>query len=70
MLSAFNALSLSPALAAMLLRPKPQNESTRTAWQVLRLVQSGILKKLENSYLKLSGAIIRKSLLGVAIFSQ
>ena len=36
--SAFNALSLSPALAALLL--KPRNESARACWRVLRPVQS------------------------------
>jgi HAE1 family hydrophobic/amphiphilic exporter-1 len=38
MLSAFNALSLSPALAAMLLKPK-EKAIARAARQILRLVQ-------------------------------
>ena len=36
-LSAFNALSLSPALAALLLKPKKREQ--RTAGEILRLVQ-------------------------------
>ena len=41
-LSAFNALSLSPALAALLLRPRERRRQARPAAAVLRLVQPGI----------------------------
>jgi len=38
MLSAFNALTLSPALAGLLLRPKPEEgnlQAPRTSWEIL-----------------------------------
>src|ERR1041385_9103004 len=41
--SAFNALSLSPALAAMLLRPRKKN--AWPGWQVLRSIQSCLCQR-------------------------
>jgi HAE1 family hydrophobic/amphiphilic exporter-1 len=57
-LSAFNALTLSPALAALLLRPKKESRGLLPkffAW-FNRLFGSG-----RETYLRLSGALIRKS---------
>src|ERR1700730_12830031 len=65
-LSAFNALTLSPALAALLLRPKRQS--------------SGLLRKFFNwfnrvfarateGYVRLSGGLIRKGALALAVLA-
>ena len=40
LISAFNALTLSPALAAMLLRPRKAR--TRTAWRLFRAALIGL----------------------------
>ena len=57
-LSAFNALTLSPALAALMLKPK--TESHGTARAVLRLVQPGFRTR-HRRYVAMSGALMRKS---------
>ena len=60
MLSAFNALSLSPALAAKLLRPKDKNSSRGP----LRKFYDWFNRTFEatrNRYIRISAAIIRKS---------
>ena len=65
LISAFNALTLSPALSAMLLRPRKQTRgparrasSTRsTAW----------LERTTHGYVSLSHGLIRKPLIGIAI---
>ena len=57
-LSAFNALSLSPALAALLLKPK--TGEPRIAATVLRLVQPAF-GRATDGYVRLSGALLRKS---------
>jgi hydrophobic/amphiphilic exporter-1 (mainly G- bacteria), HAE1 family len=61
-LSAFNALTLSPALAALLLRPKKESRGPLAkffAW-FNRMFGSGT-----EIYLRLSGAMIRKSVLAL-----
>ena len=61
-LSAFNALTLSPALAALLLRPKKESRGPLArffAW-FNRMFGSG-----RELYLRLSGALIRKSALAL-----
>ena len=61
-LSAFNALTLSPALAALLLRPKKESRGLLAkffAW-FNRVFGSGT-----ELYLRLSGALIRKSVLAL-----
>src|SRR6202161_1560597 len=57
-LSAFNALTLSPALAALLLRPKKESRG------LLRRFFDGfnrLFERTTNGYIRLSGALIRKS---------
>jgi HAE1 family hydrophobic/amphiphilic exporter-1 len=59
-LSAFNALSLSPALAAMLLKPKDKNHSRGP----LGKFYSGfnrLFDQARNGYMKVAGTLIRKS---------
>ena len=63
-LSAFNALSLSPALAALMLRPKKESRGPLArffAW-FNRIFGSGTAL-----YLRLSGALIRKSVLALVM---
>ena len=64
LISAFNALTLSPALSAMLLRPR----------QPLRGVVGGLFRgfnwgfdKLKNGYIDVSRGLIRKAVVGVLI---
>src|SRR5882757_7617356 len=65
-LSAFNALTLSPALAALLLRPKKDSRGPLAkffAW-FNRIFGSGT-----EIYLRLSGAMIRKSVLALVLLA-
>ncbi len=65
-LSAFNALTLSPALAALLLRPKKESRGPLAkffAW-FNRMFGSGT-----EIYLRLSGVVIRKSVLAVVVLA-
>src|SRR3981189_1652228 len=65
-LSAFNALTLSPALAALLLRPKKESRGPLAkffAW-FNRVFGSGT-----EFYLRVSGALIRKSALAVVVLA-
>jgi HAE1 family hydrophobic/amphiphilic exporter-1 len=65
-LSAFNALTLSPALAALLLRPKKESRGPLAkffAW-FNRMFGSGT-----EIYLRLSGAVIRKSVLALVVLA-
>ncbi len=65
-LSAFNALTLSPALAALLLRPKKESRGPLAkffAW-FNRVFGSGT-----EFYLRVSGALIRKSALAVLVLA-
>ena len=57
-LSAFNALSLSPALAALLL--KPRTESRGLLSQFFRWFNQAF-SRATNGYVRLSGALLRKS---------
>jgi HAE1 family hydrophobic/amphiphilic exporter-1 len=59
-LSAFNALSLSPALAALLLKPKTDNGGRGPLARFYRWFNSGFGRTRER-YLQLSAGIIRKS---------
>jgi hydrophobic/amphiphilic exporter-1 (mainly G- bacteria), HAE1 family len=59
-LSAFNALSLSPALAALLLKPKQEKESRGPLQRFYRWFNNGF-GRMRTSYLHLSAGIIRKS---------
>jgi HAE1 family hydrophobic/amphiphilic exporter-1 len=61
-LSAFNALTLSPALAALLLRPKKKSRGPLAkffAWF------NRVFGRATELYLRLSGALIRKSVLAL-----
>jgi HAE1 family hydrophobic/amphiphilic exporter-1 len=61
-LSAFNALTLSPALSALLLKPKKESRG------LLRRFFDGfnrLFGRATNGYLRWSGALIRKSAIAV-----
>src|ERR1700676_194127 len=63
-LSAFNALPLSPALSALLLRPKKESRG------LLRRFFDGfnrLFTRATNGYLRWSGALLRKSVIAFAI---
>src|SRR6267378_2646684 len=65
-LSAFNALTLSPALAALLLRPKKESRGPLArffAWF------NRIFGSATEIYLRLSGAMIRKSVLALMLLA-
>ena len=64
-LSAFNALSLSPALAALLLKPK---RKPRTAGEILSLVQPSF-GRATNGYVRVSGPADRKSGLALLLLA-
>jgi HAE1 family hydrophobic/amphiphilic exporter-1 len=64
MISAFNALSLSPALAAKLLRPKPKGEPRGPLGKFYRKFNQ-VFDKAANGYIKVAGRLIRKSLFTV-----
>src|SRR5205085_7003396 len=65
MLSAFNALSLSPALAALLLKPKRGKEGTESRGPLARFFGwfNRVFGRATNGYVHLSGLLIRKSAL-------
>ena len=63
-LSAFNALTLSPALAGLLLRPKKESHG------LLRRFFNGfnrVFDRATNGYVRWSGTLIRKAVLAVAL---
>jgi hydrophobic/amphiphilic exporter-1 (mainly G- bacteria), HAE1 family len=63
-LSAFNALTLSPALAALLLRPRQESKG------LLRRFFDGfnrVFERATNGYVRLSGALIRKAAVSLVI---
>jgi HAE1 family hydrophobic/amphiphilic exporter-1 len=64
MISAFNALTLSPALAAMLLRPR--KESRGLLGRFFGWFNRGF-EKATHGYINVSHGLIRKSFIGVAI---
>ena len=64
MLSAFNALSLSPALAAILLKPKEKNKSRGPLGKFYGWFNRGF-EKAQNGYVKIAGLLIRKSIFAV-----
>src|ERR1700758_3795284 len=65
LLSAFNALTLSPALSGLLLRPKTKSRSgflgKGFAWF------NRVFDRTTDSYVKWSGALLRKSVLAVGL---
>ena len=74
LISAFNALTLSPALAALLLKPKDTTRRARPAGALLRLVQP-LFGRTTETYVSTSGVLMHKSgltmlaLLGVAVLA-
>jgi hydrophobic/amphiphilic exporter-1 (mainly G- bacteria), HAE1 family len=66
MLSAFNALTLSPALSALLLRPKKE---TRGPFGKFFRVFNGYWEGSTNSFVRLSGDVIRKGALVLVLLA-
>jgi HAE1 family hydrophobic/amphiphilic exporter-1 len=64
MISAFNALTLSPALAAMLLKPRQQ--TTGALSRFFGLFNRGF-DTATHGYLRVSQALVRKAVVGVAL---
>ena len=65
-LSAFNALTLSPALGALLLRPRSAQPSRSPLARFFRLFNRGFAR-VQSGYVSVSGLLIRRALVGVAI---
>jgi multidrug efflux pump len=65
-LSAFNALTLSPALGAMLLRPRSNTTSRGPLARFFRVFNSGFTR-VQNGYVSFSGLLIRRVVLGIGI---
>jgi HAE1 family hydrophobic/amphiphilic exporter-1 len=66
LLSAFNALTLSPALAALLLRPKTES---RGLLQRVFNVFNRAFERATNGYVHWSGALLRKGVLTVGLLA-
>src|SRR6202042_1595432 len=66
-LSAFNALTLSPALASLLLRPK--TESRRSLPEKVFAGFNRVFARTTDGYVKWSGALLRKSVLAVGLLA-
>jgi hydrophobic/amphiphilic exporter-1 (mainly G- bacteria), HAE1 family len=69
MLSAFNALSLSPALAALLLKPKDKSKSRGLLGKFFDWFNR-MFEKTSNGYLKVIGTLIRKSMFTVIMLAM
>jgi len=65
-LSAFNALTLSPALGAMLLRPRSNTASRGPLARFFRLFNAGFAR-VQNVYVGFSGLLIRRLVMGISI---
>jgi len=68
MLSAFNALSLSPALAAMLLKPKDKNQSRGPLGRFYDWFNR-MFDKTRDGYIKVAGTLIRKSVFTIIMLA-
>ena len=68
MLSAFNALSLSPALAALLLKPKEKNKSRGPLGKFYDWFNR-VFDKTRDGYLKVVGTLIRKGMFTVIMLA-
>ncbi len=64
--SAFNALTLSPALCALLLKPKDKNSKPGPLGRFFNGFNK-LFEKATNGYVGLSGWLVRKSIVGVMI---
>jgi hydrophobic/amphiphilic exporter-1 (mainly G- bacteria), HAE1 family len=67
-LSAFNALSLSPALAALLLKPKEKGKSHGPLAKFYDWFNR-VFEKTANGYIKIAGTLIRKSAFTVILLA-
>jgi HAE1 family hydrophobic/amphiphilic exporter-1 len=65
LISAFNALTLSPALAAMWLRPRRQGRWLGGAFRLFNRA----FEKASNGYITVSRALIRKAAIGIALLA-
>ncbi|HEY1851538.1 MAG TPA: efflux RND transporter permease subunit [Candidatus Binataceae bacterium] len=65
-LSAFNALTLSPALGALLLKPRSAQPARGPLARFFGLFNRGFAR-LQNGYVSVSGLLIRRALVGIAI---
>src|SRR6266852_5575160 len=66
LISAFNALTLSPALSALLLRPRAETKG------VLARLFAGfnrVFERVREKYVGISGFLIRKAVIGIAILA-
>jgi len=68
MLSAFNALSLSPALAAMLLKPKEKGKSRGPLGRFYDWFNRAF-DRARDGYLKVAGTLIRKSIFTIIMLA-
>jgi len=68
MLSAFNALSLSPALAALLLKPKDKNQSRGPLGKFYGWFNR-VFDKTRDGYLKVVGTLIRKGMFTIIMLA-
>lgn len=66
LLSAFNALTLSPALAGMLLRPRRERRGV-LAWFFRGF--NGLFERARNGYVSVSRVLIRRAVIGFAILA-
>ena len=66
LLSAFNALTLSPALGAMLLRPRSTTPARGPLARFFALFNAGF-ERAQNGYVSICGLLIRKLVLALAI---
>ena len=66
LLSAFNALTLSPALAGLLLKPPPEGECRGLLGKFFRAF-NGYFDRSTHSFVRLSGTMIRKGSLVLAL---
>jgi len=68
LLSAFNALTLSPALAGLLLRPPAEGERRGLVGKFFRAF-NGYFERSTHSFVRLSGGMIRKGALVMALLA-
>jgi len=66
LLSAFNALTLSPALAALLLRPRAESHGLL---QRIFDAFNRVFERATNGYVKWSGVLVRKSVLALGLLA-
>jgi len=65
LISAFNALTLSPALSALLLRPRKESRGPLAGF----FAPSTVVRRATHGYISWSHALIRKAVIGVLILA-